>query len=388
MSDQENQTPPNATPYNNQPQPPAQPQPGAPPPPGGYYMGTPPRGFQPGSQPPGGYPPPPPPGYAWPSQPPPRKRRWWIPVTIGGGCLTLLIIFFVVIGAALNLDMGETRGGHIALIRVTGVITGGRSGGGLFSGSSAGSEDLISQLEKARKKNSVKAIVIRINSPGGSAAASEEVYNEIKRVREDGKKVYVSMGDVAASGGYYIAAACDRIYADAGTMTGSIGVIMETADMSQLFKKIGWTPEVIKSGKFKDIGSSNRPMTPAERQLLQAMVNDIYEEFVNCVAAGRKMPVSEVKKIADGRILTGKQAVKAKLVDKIGGLRETILAAGRAAGIRGEPTVVEYKRRGMFGQLFGEDGDDAESRISDALARRALEELVRQSASSRELGGR
>lgn len=186
------------------------------------------------------------------------------------------------------------------------------------------------------------------------------------------------MGDVAASGGYYIAAACDKIYADAATLTGSIGVIFETADMSTLFKKIGYSPEVVKSGKFKDIGSPNRPMTPEERQLLQGMINDIYLRFVKSVSEGRKIPFDEVKKIADGRIFTGQQAQKLNLVDKIGGLRDATRAAGRAGGIEGEPRVRESRRSGLFGAAF-EDGS-ASDQLADAAARRMVDELLRRSA--------
>ncbi len=284
-----------------------------------------------------------------PPAPPPRKPvRWWIPVGIGCAAFALLVPLFVifVIAAVIGGGLGSSSiGDRVALIHVEGVITGGDSGGGLFGGSVAGSERIVAQLEKARKDDNIRAIVIRINSPGGSAAGSQEVYQEIRRVRLE-KKVYASMGDVAASGGYYIASACDKIFANGSTITGSIGVIMETTDMSKLFGKIGVSPQVVKSGKFKDIGSSNRPLTPDERKLIQGMIDDTYEQFLEAVSTGRNLPESEVRKIADGRVFTGRQALELKLVDKIGGLRDTLLTAAHENGITGDPRVEKYDGRG------------------------------------------
>ena len=325
--------------------------------------------------------------YTPPAPPtPPRRTHWWlIPVSLLVGCLPWAILFFVFVaaiigGVAKNVD----RGGNVALIRVSGVITGGESDNSPFGSSSTGSEDLIDELEKARKNKAVKAIVLRINSPGGSAAGSEEVYNEIVRIRKSGKPIYTSMGDVAASGGYYIASACDKIYADANTLTGSIGVIFQTSDLSGLFKKIGVNPETIKSGKFKDIGSPNRPITPAERELLQGMIMDIYNNFTQAVADGRKIPVDEVKKIADGRIFTGNQALNAKLIDKIGGLHETIKQAAVAGGITGEPEVVEYGGKGFLGKIFGAS-DNSSSHIERAVSKEILERLLRSDSTIQDL---
>lgn len=325
-------------------------------------------------------PPPPPGGYYYTPPPPmqPRRRKsylWVIPVAIGVVVLGIIGLAVMFRGLMSMGDMSE-YGSHVALIRVTGVITTGGGGGGLFGGTSAGSEDIIDQLERARKKSEVKAIVLRINSPGGSPAASEEVYNEINRVRKSGKIVYTSMADVAASGGYYIASASDRIYADSSTLTGSIGVIWDITDMSGLYKKIGFSPQVIKSGKFKDIGSSNRPLTPEERQLLQDIVMETYGQFVKAVADGRHMPVAEVKKIADGRVLTGTQAVRAKLVDRIGGLRETVRAAAKKGGIRDEPRVVEYRKRTAFSDLFGAESERLSGDAERAIGKQLIDQLV------------
>ncbi|MGI6295163.1 MAG: signal peptide peptidase SppA [Armatimonadota bacterium] len=332
---------------------------------------------------PGGQEPTPPPVISnnIPPQPPqpPRRNNWlWvIPVSLVVGCLPWLIIAIVVIVAAcagMSSFGGPVteRGDHIALIRITGVITSGRSVTSMFSDSTTGSDDLIDQLEKARKSKSVKAIVLRINSPGGSPAASEEVYKELMRIRAAKKPIYTSMADVAASGGYYIAAASDKIYADDSTLTGSIGVIWDVADMSGLFKKIGYSPQVVKSGKFKDIGSPNRPLTPEERALLQGIVMDTYEQFVNAVAKGRKLPVGDVKKIADGRVFTGSQAKNVKLVDDIGGIQDTIAAAAKAGGIKGEPKVVEYKKRLSFSDILSSESES----FRGAIGRQLIDQLT------------
>ena len=308
------------------------------------------------------------------------RRRPWIPIAIGGGCLLCALLFIVfllaVVGSISGLGGRSGRSGNIALIRIGGVITAGKSGSSLFGDSSCGSEDIVSQLERARKSRAIKAIVLRINSPGGSPSGSEEVYNSIMRLRKAGKLVYTSMGDVAASGGYYIASASDKIYADSSTLTGSIGVIWDGADLSQLYKKIGYTPQVVKSGKFKDIGSSTRPMTPAERQLLQGIINDTYNQFVAAVSKGRHIPESQLRPIADGRVFTGNQALKVKLVDNIGGLHETVYAAAKAAGVSGEPKVVEYGEKSLFEDLFGSDSEKASSNAERLITRKLLEQAV------------
>ncbi|MCE5200210.1 MAG: signal peptide peptidase SppA [Armatimonadota bacterium] len=331
-------------------------------------------------------PPPPPPGNyqqgGYQTVPPPQQRprpKYVIPLAVGGGCLLLIVIFFMFI-AAIGAIVGgiggaEYGGRHIALIRVNGVITADRSGGGVLSSSTSGSEDIVSEIERAARDRDARAIVIRINSPGGSPAGSEEVYNAIMRARKAGKLVYTSMGDVAASGGYYIAAPCDKIYADANSITGSIGVIFSAADMSNLYSKIGYKPEVIKSGKFKDIGSPNRPITPEERALIQNIVNTTYINFVNAVAKGRKLPFDQVKKIADGRVFTGDQARALRLVDNIGGLHETVMAAAKAVGIKGRPKVIEYGRKGFLGEFLGSEQSHASGELERALGRQALDML-------------
>jgi len=228
------------------------------------------------------------------------------------------------------------RGQAVALVTVEGVITGGTVD--LFTaGSSAGS--VMEQLRLAREDASIAAVLLRINSPGGSAAASQEIADEVKRVREAGKPVVASLGDAAASGGYWIAAVTDRIVANPATITGSIGVIMETADLRELYDKIGIDFHVFKSGPLKDMGSPARDITPEERDVFQGMVNDIYSQFVQVVAEGRRMTEEEVRRLADGRVFTGRQAVELGLVDDLGNYYEALRILAEMAGLPPQPEV-------------------------------------------------
>jgi len=293
-----------------------------------------------------------------------RSTKVVVGVCVGAGCLLpLLFILFLVllIPAVARLAPGRMHAGlgdKVALIHISGVITGGRGGGGFLGEGSAGAERIVNQLERARQDDSVKAIVLRINSTGGSAAGSQEIYLEVMRVRKDGKPVVTSMGDVAASGGYYVASASDAIYAEGSTLTGSIGVITQTSNMSALFKKIGIEFEVVKSGKHKDMGSGLRNLTPEERQMMQAMISDVFDQFLTAVSEGRKIPKAKVRKLADGRVFTGRQARKLGLIDEEGGLRDATIAAARRGGIKGDPTVVEYDQ-GFFEGLFGDSASES-----------------------------
>jgi len=283
------------------------------------------------------------------------NRRNTVILIIVLAAIILPLFIAAIVGAAILVAREKPfRGGQVALIRIEGIITAGRASASPFGESGAGSETIVNVLEQFRKDSSVKSAVIRINSPGGSAAGSQEVYQEINRVRKDGKKVTVSMGDVAASGGYYIASAADRIIADPATLTGSIGVIMQTTDMSKLLEKIGIDFGTIKSGPHKDMGSISRPLTAEEKALLQGMINDVYDQFLTDVSTGRKIPKAEVRKIADGRVFTGRQALNYKLVDRLGTLEDALRAAADDAGIKGEYSVKEYQRPlGLFEVLFG-----------------------------------
>ena len=244
---------------------------------------------------------------------------------------------------------------QVAVIHVEGVIVGGRGQSGLFR-NGGGSDAIIRQIQSARDDAEVRAVVIRINSPGGSAPASQEVGEELKKLRASGKVVIASMGDVAASGGYWIAALCDKIYANPGTITGSIGVYIPYANWQELFKKIGVSGEKIKSGPHKDMLSPERPMTEKERAIIQEMVDDLYEQFVAVVAEGRKMDPAKVRQLADGRIYTGRQARTLGLVDEMGTMEDAVRAAAKTAGITGKPVLKEYGRSGFWEAIFGPSG--------------------------------
>ncbi len=270
------------------------------------------------------------------------------------GIIAGIVVLSLVIALAARPGKRAGAGGgqRIGVIFVEGVIAGGREESGLLS-TGAAAQTILEQLKEAREDNSIKAVLIRINSPGGSAAASQEIGDEIDKIRKAKKIVVASMGDVAASGGYWIAAKADRIMADPATMTGSIGVIMETQNMQELFNKIGISPQTIKSGPYKDIGSPNRPLTPAERNILQTMVDDIYGQFVDVVAKGRRIDRNKVLQMADGRIFTGRQARNSGLVDELGNYYDAVALTAKLAGIKGEPELYELGPKTPFERLFG-----------------------------------
>jgi len=197
------------------------------------------------------------------------------------------------------------------------------------------SKETIEQIKNFREKSSIKAIVIRIDSPGGGVGPSQEIYREIMKTRKV-KTVVASMGSVAASGGYYAAASCDSIVANPGTITGSIGVIMEYANFQEIVQKIGLSPVVIKSGEYKDMGSPLRDIKDNERKLLQGVVNEIHMQFVRDAAQGRNIDIETMTKLADGRIYTGESALSLNLVDKLGNLDDAVEWAGELAGIDGK----------------------------------------------------
>ncbi len=297
-----------------------------------------------------------PPPLFTPSAPPKRGFPWgWFAGggILGCGCLPLLMLL---LGSLLMKSSGmdnsvKVTKDSIGLVNISGVITsGGSDAAGLFASSNAGSHTIIDQLEEARENDKIKAVVLWINSPGGSAAGSDEVFKEVLRLKEK-KKVIVSMGDVAASGGYYIASAGDRIYANGATLTGSIGVISQMPNLAGLYKKIGYNEVTIKAGRYKDIGSTSRPMTAEERTLLQQMVNDIYEQFLASVAKGRNMPMAQVRQIAEGRIYTGRQAKVKGLVDEIGGLKDAVRYAGKVTELGDDPNVVNLGKKSFWDML-------------------------------------
>ena len=232
---------------------------------------------------------------------------------------------------------------RVAIIDVEGMILNARSSG-LFGSGENPMALFRERFDAAADDQHVKAVVLRINSPGGAVTASDIMYQEVVKFRRDtGKPVIACMMDVAASGAFYIAMGCDKVYAHPTTVTGSIGVIMSLYNASGLFAKIGVTSEPIKSGPNKDIGNPARPMTEAERAILQGMVNSFYDQFVQVVARGRNLPDEQVRALADGRVYTGLEAKKAGLVDEIGYLEDALQDALCMAGIK-DAAIIAYDR--------------------------------------------
>jgi protease-4 len=206
---------------------------------------------------------------------------------------------------------------------------------------------VIEAIEDVKKKD-IKTMVLRINSPGGTVGASQEIYNAVKRIQKEGIKVVVSMGDVAASGGVYTAVAGDKIYSNPGTITGSIGVIIKTSVIKDLYQKIGVDHQIIISGPHKDILSNIRYLSDEERKILQDMIDDTYDQFLTTVAENRKLDVNRVREFADGRIFTGQQAKELGLVDEIGSLADAVDDAAKLAGIKGKPDLVDMIPKKSF----------------------------------------
>jgi len=206
-------------------------------------------------------------------------------------------------------------------------------------------EDLVRDLRAHRDNPQVKAVVVRINSPGGVVGPTQEIHQALMRVREAGKPVVASLGSVAASGGYYTAVAADRIFANPGTLTGSIGVIMQMANVENLFKKVGVDYIVVKAGRYKDLGNFSRPMTQDERRVLQTLLDDVHGQFIDAVAEGRKLDRAEVVKFADGRIFSGVQAKGMRMVDELGSLEDAVNSAAKLAGLSVPPPVIRPSKR-------------------------------------------
>ena len=288
-----------------------------------------------------------------------RKRYPWFWVVLSAVVVLAVVSMGLVFMAVAVAGTGT--GKQVALIELSGLISD-EGTRGVLGGSVGGARKFIADCEKAERDPNVKAVVIRIDSPGGAAAAAQEMYRAVVRLKAK-KPVICSMGDVAASGGYYVAAACEKIYANGSTMTGSIGVISEFLNYGKLFDKLGVDQPVVKSGKFKDAGNPARPMTADERDLFQSMIMNVYAQFVDDVAAGRKGPTagkltrSQVLKLADGRVYTGLQAKDNGLVDEIGGLREAIDEAANRGGIKGEPHIKNYSSSGLLDSLSGGDSE-------------------------------
>ncbi len=297
-----------------------------------------------------------------------RKKTGILPILIisvvcvmiaVGTILVLLALGFFGIGEGVYIPFVSAK--KIAVIDVIGTLY--------------ESDDIISQLKRHRKNGSVGAIILHIESPGGTVGASQEIYQEILRTREEyDLPVFASLGGIAASGGYYIASACEKIYANPGTITGSIGVILNFPNMEELFSKIGLRFTVIKTGEYKDIGSSFREMTEEEKTILQDMIDDVFDQFVEAVVDGRLEAIGEilslpkdaenkkalvtekVYELADGRVFSGRQALDYGLVDELGTLEDVIWAVADEIGIKGEPSVIRFEEpKSILEGIFGKD---------------------------------
>jgi len=258
------------------------------------------------------------------------------PIIYGISLVLFVGVIFLLVLHVLSVLRGEERsfstGDKIGIVTISGIIT--------------NSQEIVEQLDAFGKDKAIKAVVLRIDSPGGGVAPSQEIYAAVKGLRKD-KKVVASLGAIAASGGYMIACAADKIVANPGTITGSISAIMYFANAEDLLKKIGLKSSVIKSGKYKDIGSPIREMTDDEKKILQELVDDIYNQFLDAITKDRKTSPEEIKRIADGRVFSGRQAQKLKLVDFLGDGSYAVRLAGEMAGIAGMPDVVYPKKKGV-----------------------------------------
>jgi protease IV len=258
-------------------------------------------------------------------------------MAISGGKKVFLIITIMVVVLFIVLyllgSLGSAGAGKIGVIEIEGAIM--------------DMKEPMEDVVKFKEDDSVKGVILRINSPGGAVGPTQEIYSEIKKLKQS-KKVYVSMGSVCASGGYYLAVTGEKVYASPSTITGSIGVIMEQAVVEDLMKKIGIESNTIKSGPLKDTGTPFRKMREDEKKYLQGLIDSIYEQFVNDVAEGRKMPVDQIKQLADGRIYTGLQAKETGLIDNIGTFYDVVDEMQKDLGIHGKPSLVYGKRPFSF----------------------------------------
>lgn len=272
------------------------------------------------------------------------KTAKWLIGIFSFLAIFFLFIVFVFVSLFNNSDTEDVSSGSagtIALVELNEEII--------------SSQHIVQQIKRYRENTSVRAIVLRIESPGGGVSASQEIYEEVKKTRKYGKPIVVSMGSVAASGGYYIAVGASRIVANPGSITGSIGVISQFMHVNQLLEKIGVSSTTVKSGQMKDAGSPFRASTPEDRKYFQEMIDDIHDQFVSTVAAERKLERSLVKKYADGRVFTGRKAYDMKLIDTLGTYQDAIKIAADMAQVYGTPRIIkERKRERISDIIFGE----------------------------------
>ena len=280
-----------------------------------------------------------------------NRSRVWLWVLIGGGAffLFVLAVFALVYVTMHNGDDKASLtsfGDKIAVVDLEGVIL--------------SPKIVVQQLKRFADDDSVKAIMIHVNSPGGGVAASEEIYREVKRIRDEKKKRFVaSIESVGASGAYYVASATNKIYADQGSIVGSIGVISQSMNYGELLKWAKLKDVTMKAGEFKDTGNPSRDMTPAEQQYLQALIDNMHGQFISAVAEGRKMKFEDVKAIANGKVWTGQQALDMKMVDEITDFEGAVKDTAKSVGISGEPRLVrpDRDRKTLGDMLFGDVSD-------------------------------
>ena len=264
-----------------------------------------------------------------------RRHPYLFALLIFSSLATIAVVCILVLVATTMKRAGfsdliaEPGDGKVGIVEIQGVIT--------------ESKDILNLIKRFREDDEIKSIVVRIDSPGGVIGPSQEIYREIRKTTPE-KKIIASMGSIAASGGYYIAAATNGIIANPGTITGSIGVILAYTNFRAVLDKIGMVPVVIKSGPFKDMGSPTKKMSKEEKDVLQAFVDQAHQQFVSAIAEGRKMDIDHVKSLADGRIYTGEEAVKQGLVDRLGNFEDAIEWAGQLGGIQGRVSTV-YKKK-------------------------------------------
>ena len=258
-----------------------------------------------------------------------RRRTVALALGLAAGLVVLFLVTVWIFMAMLE-DGALPGGPRVAIVELEGIIV--------------DADAIVRELREHQDNPAVRAVVLRVNSPGGVVAPTQEIFTAIQRLRRAKKPVVASLSSVAASGGYYVATAADRIYANPGTLTGSIGVVMQMANVEGLLKKVGVDYVVVKAGQYKDVGNFARTMTREERRILQALLDDVYAQFVGAVAEGRGLDRDTVLSFADGRIYSGQQARQLKMVDELGGLEEAIEAAAKLAGIPTRPKLI-YPRR-------------------------------------------
>jgi len=292
-----------------------------------------------------------------------KSTKWFLAIL---GILALIAVVFVVIlfsfvpspsGGVETVMSGS--GDKIAVVELKGVI--------------ASSEEFVRQVKKYRTDRSIRALLVRVESPGGGVVASQEMYEELRKTRDGGKPVVVSMGSIAASGGYYVACGASRVVANRGTLTGSIGVISEFLQLREAMDKLGIDVKTVKSGRLKDSGTPTRPMNREDEAYFQALSNDVHRQFVAVVERERGLEHDEALALSDGRVFTGEQAVKAGLVDTLGTFEDAILITAAAAGIEGEPSVVrERKRATWWVSMLGDAGETLRDLRQEILDRPVL----------------